>query len=170
MQKKVQSFHLYRFSFELITEDEMKQSASKQNPDQAPGKKSKKGVDQPDTAEEATVDEANIFGGEISESDEVLMIQLEVLYNFYKTFFVRFCSLRRTCTILVTLTWTMTATPWAAQQLLLGPGGRQLPPRCKSSRRPGPRLRVEPLDRLSFPVPCLVVQSRRNTSRRKPKG
>ena len=49
----------------------MKQSASKQNPDQASGKKSKKGVDQPDTAEEATVDEANIFGGEISESDEV---------------------------------------------------------------------------------------------------
>jgi len=65
-----QDLDAVRFSFELITEDEMKQSASKQNPDQAPGKKSKKGVDQPDTAEEATVDEANIFGGEISESDE----------------------------------------------------------------------------------------------------
>ena len=59
----------------------MKQSASKQNPDHASGKKSKKGVDQPDTAEEATVDEANIFGGEISESDEVLINQIKPLLS-----------------------------------------------------------------------------------------
>ena len=56
----------------------MKQSASKGNPESGSSKKSKKGVsvDQPDTAEGGTVDETDIFGGEVSDSDEVRFLLL----------------------------------------------------------------------------------------------
>jgi len=66
-----QDLDAVRYSFELITEDEIKSSSAKKvAKDGVGGKKSKDQPEGPETAEAATLDETELFGGELSDSEE----------------------------------------------------------------------------------------------------